>query len=212
MSKTVIIGLCGRSGTGKGYVARKFLSYGIPFVDTDEVYRSMTAPATEFSQCMLELIDAFGNTIALPDRSLNRRALSDIVFAQGNDEARLTLNRITHKHILNETKKIVNRYVKESAPAVLIDAPLLFESEFDAYCDYTVCVTAPSEVSIQRIVSRDGITEEQARLRLNSQMKPEELISRCDYHIKNGLNESTLETQIDIVVRDILSHFHGSEE
>lgn len=212
MSKTVIIGLCGRSGTGKGYVAGKFLAYGIPSVDTDAVYREMTSPADHLSPCMKELVTAFGRNIALPDRSLNRRALSETVFAKGNREALTTLNRITHKHILEETRRIIDRYRSDDTTAVIVDAPLLFESGFDAHCDCTVCVTAPTEVSVQRIVARDGITENAAHQRLRTQIAQEELIRRCDYQIENGLNEKTLDEQVEAVVHDILSRFHGSEE
>ena len=75
-----------------------------------------------------------------------------------------------------------------------------------------MCVTAPTEVSVQRIVARDGITENAAHQRLRTQIAQEELIRRCDYQIENGLNEKTLDEQVEAVVHDILSRFHGSEE
>ena len=117
------------------------------------------------------------------------------------------LNRITHKHILRRTLQIAAEYVDDGACAVIIDAPLLFESGFDAHCACTVCVTAPTAVSVQRIVQRDGISEEDALRRLSVQTPCEELIARCDYHIENSLNCSGLEEQVRTVARDIFVRF-----
>ena len=199
--------LCGRSGSGKGYVAKKFAAYGIPSVDTDAVYRTMTAPAALYSPCMQELVAAFGEGLANPDHSLNRRALADIVFAEGASEALVTLNRITHVHILRETVHIAEQLAAGGALAVLVDAPVLFESGFDAHCDCTLCVVAPEEVSVARIVKRDGITEAEARRRLASQISAEELVRRCDYVIENGYHCDTLEMQVASVVQAVFDRF-----
>ncbi len=209
--RTLMIGLCGRSGSGKGYVAKKFSAYGIPSVDTDAVYRTLTAPAEEFSPCMRQLVDAFGEEIAFPDHSLNRRALSEIVFADGGERKREQLNRITHAHILRETKRIAAAHAASGAPAVLIDAPLLFESGFDAECDCTVSVTASDEVSIARIIKRDGISEAEAHRRLLSQISAQELTERCDYVIENGLNCETLDEQVKETLRRIFERFRIEE-
>ena len=205
MSDLYLVGLCGRSGTGKGYVCKKFLAHGIPSVDTDAVYRTMTGPSAELSPCMQELVSAFGEEIVLPDGALDRRVVSALVFGEGGKEARLTLNRITHKHILTETLRIAEQYTAEGAPAVIVDAPLLFESGFDAHCACTVCVTAPDEVSVRRITERDGISPEDARRRLAAQIPAEELIRRCDYRIENDLYSDTLEAQVADAARDILA-------
>ena len=152
-----------------------------------------------------------GDGIAFPDYSLNRRALADIVFADGGKEKRELLNRITHAHILVQTKRIADQYAAEGAPAVLIDAPLLFESGFDAECSCTVCVIASEEASVTRILKRDGITEAEARRRLGAQISAEELVRRCDYVIENDLNCETLDEQVANVVSDILARFKAEE-
>ena len=185
MGATTWIGLCGRSGSGKGYVSGVFAELGVPAIDTDVVYRLMSGPAEVPSACMQELSRAFGEKILNPDHSLNRRAMADIVFAADGAEARNTLNRITHAHILCETRRLAERYAEEGHRFVLIDAPLLFESGFDAFCRSTVCVTAPDPICIERIMSRDGVTEEEARRRLSAQIPLEELMRRCDYTVVN---------------------------
>lgn len=211
IKRTFLIGLCGRSGCGKGYAAKKFAAYGIPCVDTDAVYRSMTAPAAEYSPCMRELVEAFGEEIALRDHSLNRRMLADLVFADGSEKKRDLLNRITHTHILRETKRIASEFAKNGAPAVLIDAPLLFESGFDKECTCTICVIAPDEVCVERIVKRDGISEEEARRRLAAQIPNGDLVCLCDYVIENGRDCETLGEQIKNTVFSIFQRFQIEE-
>ena len=195
MGATTWIGLCGRSGSGKGYVSGVFAALGVPAIDTDAVYRRLSGPADVPSACMQELSRAFGERILNPDNSLNRRAMAAIVFAADGAEARNTLNRITHAHILRETRRLAERYAKEGYRFVLIDAPLLFESGFDEFCRYTVCVTAPDSICIERIMSRDGVTEEEARRRLSAQIPLEELTRRCDYTV---VNDGTVPVRLQV--------------
>jgi len=203
VAEVVLIGMCGRSGSGKGYVCRLFEKYGIPSIDTDAVYRKMTAPAAETSLCMRELAAEFGSQIVLEDNSLNRPLLSSIVFAENGEKARAALNRITHAHILRETLRLADEYAAQGKKYVIIDAPLLFESGFDKMCRFTVCVCASLETSVSRIMKRDGIGEDAARRRLASQIKPEELAERCDFRIDNELQCDDLHEQIGEVIRKI---------
>ena len=202
MSEAVWIGLCGRSGSGKGYVSGIFAEKGIPAIDTDGVYRKLSGPAETPTECMTELSRAFGDRILNPDNSLNRRAMADIVFAPDGANARERLNRITHSHILRETRRLAREYAEEGHRFVLIDAPLLFESGFDVFCRYTVCVTATDAVCISRITARDGITEGEALRRLSAQITAEELAARCDYVIVNDGSDS-VRAQVENVIQAI---------
>ena len=83
---------------------------------------------------------------------------------------------------------------------VLIDAPVLFESGFDARCAAVICVTAPEEVRIARIMKRDGIDREAAEKRLRSQMSAEELKKKADYVIENDADRPTLYARVDAVI------------
>ena len=183
----MLVGLCGRSGSGKGYIAKMFAEYGIPSVDTDAVYRRMTAPVSDrsaLSPCMNELIERFGEQILSSDFSLNRVVMRSLVF--GGDTAALAdLNRITHRHILEKTQETAEQLCRDGAPIVLIDAPVLYESGFDKMCERVVCVTAPEDVIVSRIMKRDGLSEEDAKKRLASQKTREELEDRADYVIFN---------------------------
>ncbi|MBE6542625.1 MAG: dephospho-CoA kinase [Ruminococcaceae bacterium] len=193
--KKMLVGLCGRSGSGKGYVSKIFNSMGIPSVDTDAVYREITGPCDSLSECMLELVERFGDEVVSNDNSLNRPYLRSIVFS-GNKEALDDLNRITHKHILKETLLIADKYCSEGKGIILVDAPLLFESGFDKMCRVNICVTAPEEMILKRIMSRDGISEEDAEKRLAVQKPREELEDRSDFIISNDTEKDILTNRI----------------
>lgn len=165
-----IIGLTGPSGAGKGYVAAIFASYGVPSIDTDVVYHELTTPP---SACLDELTACFGKQILTPSGTLNRRALAAIVFAPGAGEALAGLNRITHRHVLAEVRRRCGELDAAGCCAVLVDAPQLFESGFDAECDRVLVVLAPRDIRLSRIMERDGLERARAEARLNAQ-KPDD--------------------------------------
>jgi dephospho-CoA kinase len=194
------IGLCGSSGSGKGYVCKKFKAYGVEYIDTDKVYRDI---AVGGSECVNELCAFFGDEIASPDGSLDRRELSKRVFeGEGSKERLKVLNEITHKYIKKETERILWENEEKGVIATIIDAPVLFESGFDKMCDVTVCVTAPTELKINRILKRDNIPIEKAEARLQSQLSDGSLRERCDYEIVND-DSGSLEYEIERVARSL---------
>jgi len=164
------VGLTGPSGAGKGCVASLFARYGVPSIDTDAVYHELLIPP---SPCLLELAEAFGAGILTTDGTLDRKALAALVFAPGHEADLQTLNRITHRHVLAEVRLRLADCREAGKAAVLVDAPQLFESGFDAECDMVVSVLAPRELRLSRIMARDGLDEERASARLDAQ-KPDE--------------------------------------
>lgn len=204
----MLVGLCGRSGSGKGYIAAMFADRGVPSVDTDGVYRDMTGPGEVLSPCMAALVARFGSAIVTPENALDRAVMRLLVFADGSDPEEAErcrqnladLNRITHQYILAETERIAAMYTAQGADIVLIDAPVLYESGFDAHCAAVVCVTAPEEVRIHRIMKRDGIDRPAAEKRLRSQMSQESLVARADYVIENDADRETLYSRVDRVI------------
>ena len=201
----IIIGLCGSSGSGKGYVCKKLNElYSFEHIDTDKVYRDIVVSG---SPCLDELCSHFGSDILSIDGSLNRRVLSAKVFeGEGADKRLQLLNSVTHKYIRAETERIIAENRSNGAWATLIDAPVLFESEFDKLCDCTVCVTAPTELKLKRIIKRDGITPEKAEARLRSQLSDEKLRALCDFEIVNN-DSGDLEARIDGFICELKTKF-----
>lgn len=191
------IGICGSSGSGKGYVCKKFSVYGYKWIDTDRVYRDLATPKSE---CVKELKEYFGTSILNEDGSLNRKELSKSVFEGENSKERLNqLNKITHYHIKKETERIILESEENGYKGVLIDAPVLFESGFDNMCDVTICVTAKTSLKIERIMNRDGLTYEKAVARINNQLSDDELRKKCNYEIDNSENANVEKQILEII-------------
>ena len=202
-----VIGLCGRSGSGKGYVCERLSALGVPCVDTDAIYRRMTAPAETRGALMQELAEEFGERVVAPDNSLDRIVLGEIVFADCS--ALETLDFIAHKYILDEVRSILARYERDGVKIACVDAPVLFESGFDAECDATVCVTASEATRVRRIMRRDGIGEDAARRRLASQKSDDELRSRCTAVIVNDGDDAALDESIAALISSLSNESKG---
>lgn len=189
-----VIGVCGKSGSGKGYVCKVFEEYDIPCIDTDLVYRNILH--TKGSKCLLEILSEYGDGVLDVDGRLDRRALANIVFSDKSGEKLSRLNVITHKYILEETLSKIDAYSKEGYGTVIIDAPVLFESRFNELCDLIFCVTAPYDILVERICERDKRSESEAKARLENQIESEELMRLSNDTIVNDgkidVNEQVL--------------------
>ena len=193
-----VIGLCGGSGAGKGTVCSIFAELGIPSIDTDKLYHSMISTDSE---CTMELVSAFGDVI-YANPGIDRRALRDVVFSSPDNLA--LLNKITHKHILASVRCLIDK--ADNVRAIIIDAPLLFESGFDKECDVKICVIANEDVRIKRITKRDGITPEIAKARIASQIPSDKLIEMCDYSIENNSDSNELRQRIQALIKILFNN------
>ena len=181
------IGLAGGSGSGKGVVSSLFSLFGIPVFDCDAVYHDLISRDGTLTR---ELSDAFGDAILSPLGGVDRRALFAAAFR--DPASRDLLNTVTHRRILAVLHEWIDRAERQGVPAILVDAPLLFESGFDRECDLVVAVTAPKEIRVKRIVGRDGISDEEARERIAAQIPDGELARRADFVLENATDCSQL--------------------
>jgi len=195
----LVIGLTGGTGSGKGCVGRIFSSYGIDAIDTDDVSRNVCRKG---SRCLAELSEYFGSIILNSDGTLNRKLLASIAFS--DKEKHSMLNMITHKYILGEVREWLSIQKAAGKAAAIVDAPLLFESGFDKECDIIISVTAPAEIRIERIMNRDGIDIEAAKLRLSKQGNDTFYTSRSDYVIINAGDLDQLRSRTEEIVKVLL--------
>ena len=186
-----VVGLCGQSGAGKGLVCRFFSELNIKCIDTDKVYHDIISTDSE---CAKELIDFFGSSI-YANPGINRKELAKVAFL--SSEHLKKLNEITHKHILNDVRVTIKKLETENQyDGIIIDAPLLFESGFDAECDTTIAVVCDDEHKISRIMERDGITRDIALNRISSQIPDSSLENKCAYIIDNNSTAESLKEKV----------------
>ena len=154
---SIVIGLTGPTGAGKSSVAQTVASMGIKFVDCDVVARRAVERG---SDGLSAVVSAFGDGILLPDGTLDRKELARRAFSSA--EKTELLNRTLLPHIVEMVK------CEAGDGDVLLDAPTLFESGMDSICTQTVAVLADRDVRRDRIISRDGLTIEEADIRMNA--------------------------------------------
>ena len=171
----MIIGITGGTGCGKTTLLNHIRDAGGLILDCDAIYHELLISNKD----MLAAIDTrFPGTVE--NGALNRKKLGSIVFA---DELALQdLNRITHSSVRQEVLRRLESHPKLAA----IDAIGLFESGLAELCDVTVAVTAPLEQRIQRLMERDGISEEYARSRIAAQKSDAWFRSHCDVVLENA--------------------------
>lgn len=194
--KGKILGISGASGAGKSTVCELLAGMGAVIVDADKIAREVTAKG---SPVLTELAEIFGADILTEAGELDRRKLAAKAFA--NKENNEKLISVTHPAIIRTCENRARAAADEGKNAV-IDAPLLFTSGLDKLCDLTVRVTADRETRLSRILSRDGITEEEALKRFGAQTEEMKLAENADAEIRNGANESTesLKRQIEEIL------------
>lgn len=194
-----IIGVTGPSGAGKGAVSEYMrTAHGFKVIDADKVYHSIVSAP---SDCVNELADNFGKEIINCNGGIDRKALSKLVFGEENKDKLLVLNKITHKYVISEINGLLSAYSKEGAEVCVIDAPLLIEAGINEMCDYVIAVVAPKELRAKRIADRDGIDEDAALLRINSQKPNSFYEEKCDFILQNILLLGDIGRLVDTYLR-----------
>lgn len=191
----MIIGLTGQTGSGKSTVSKMLLKKGFCVIDCDMISRETTEKG---SPVLLELARVFGEEILCKDKSLNRKKLAQIAFS--TKENTEILNNITHPPIF---KAIKSKISQNEGKIIVLDAPTLFESGADKLCEKIISVVADEDIRLNRILSRDNITLQQAKLRISAQSDSEFYIKRSDAVIYNNLDISELEKQVSAVLNTI---------
>lgn len=171
------IGITGGIGSGKSYVAKIFKALGVPFYDADKEAKALMNTNQDIKTA---LTDEFGSEVYDIRGRLNRSYLASQVF---KDKERLDkLNAVVHPIVIQHGEDWA---LSQTFPYSLKEAALLFESGSYKKLDYTILVTAPTDIRIKRVMQRDAITREEVLDRMNKQLSDEEKQKLADFTIVN---------------------------
>jgi dephospho-CoA kinase len=173
----IVLGLTGSIGMGKSTTAKMFADAGVPVHDSDEtVHRLYAGAAAPFVEA------AFPGTVV--EGVVDREKLSQAVLGDAN--ALKQLEAIIHPLVRADADAFLARHRASCAPLVVLDIPLLFETDGRKRVDKVVVVTAPPEDQRQRVLSRPGITEDKLDAILARQVPDDEKRWQADFVIDTG--------------------------
>ena len=196
-----VIGITGPTGAGKTTALNALDALGGRIVDCDAVYHDLLVHCEPMRA---ELRRRYGDDVFASDGMLDRKALGAIVFE--DKQALDDLNKITHKYVGLAVDEVIDAARTDGIPAVAVDAIALIESGISDRCTCTVAVTAPDEIRVRRIMAREGITEEYARLRIRAQKKEDWFREHCDYVLVNDCADAEeFEAKARTLFEDILN-------
>jgi dephospho-CoA kinase len=194
------VALTGNLASGKSTVLRLWEEAGVPVVSADALSRMVVEPGTEV---LAVIRRTFGEGVIAPDGSLDRAALRRSAFS--DPAARDRLEAILHPRIAELRRKWLEDRAREGAPLVVAEIPLLFETGLDKDFDVTVFVDAPEAVRLGRALAeeRRGLSEEEARRIMASQMDPREKRGRAGFVIDNHGSLPELRVRADAVLAEL---------
>ena len=177
----LVIGLTGSIGTGKSEAARQLEALGASIISADQVGHEAYTPNTEAWE---HVVSAFGDEILQDDGEIDRRKLGTIVFSDPGQLERL--NQIMHPRMAQMVADKVEVLRRQGVEVVVVEAALLFEAGWDSLVEEVWTTDSPEQAVIERLKVRNGMSEEEARKRMSSQMGRTERLDRSDYVIENS--------------------------
>lgn len=185
----LILGLTGNIGCGKSSLSNIFKDNNMKIIDADIISRQIF----EDRDVLQSVFNHFGDSIKNDDNTLNRKVLGSIVF--NDDKKLIELNELTHPKIYMKIVNQIQKYKSMGEEIVVIDAALLIEGGYLDIIDKLIVVICNKEEQIRRVQYRDKCSIEEAKSRIDSQMKQEEKIKFADYVIDNSgdINKLKLE-------------------
>ncbi|WP_411953629.1 dephospho-CoA kinase [Alkalibacillus sp. S2W] len=188
---SLVVGLTGSIATGKSTISNMFEDWHIPVIDADLISRQVVEIGQPAYQ---QIVETFGEDILHEDRTLNRQALGAIVFK--DDAERKKLNQIIHPQIRKTMLEQRDQLKEAGYELIVMDIPLLYESELFDYVDKVLVVYIDPEIQLNRLTERDQISAEQALEKINAQIPITEKRKRADAIINNGGNVEESKQQL----------------
>jgi dephospho-CoA kinase len=171
------VGLTGSIAVGKSFVSGVLVELGCHVVDADVLARRVVEPGAEG---LRRIVGAFGEWVLRPDGTLDRAAVSAVIFKDG--AKRELINSLLHPLIIAEQDELLARWEDEDPRGVgVVDAALMIESGGHGRFDKLVVVHCRPEVQLERLMRRNGFTREEAAARVAAQMPQGEKLRYADF-------------------------------
>ena len=195
--KIYIVGLTGGIGSGKSTVAEEFRRLGIVVVDADAASRAVVKPGMP---ALSKIAARFGADILYKDGSLDRAALREIIFLDTNQKRWLEV--LLHPPI---REWIIGQLYSADSAYVILESPLLFETDQHQLVDSVLLVDFPVDLQILRTSARDGNNAVQVQRIIKSQMPREKKIKKADWIFDNALSKDTMMSRIGRLHQEFLT-------
>lgn len=180
------IGITGAIGSGKTTVCKLFEHFGVPVYYADDAGKRLM---NESISLKTAIIQNFGNEVYTESGELIPSALSQLVF--GNSDKLSLLNSLVHPAVGSDFREWCELH--KASPYILKEAALMFESGSNQSLDAVVCVTAPLELRIERVMNRNGFSRSQVEERMQKQWTQEEKLAASNFEIINDGVHSLIE-------------------
>lgn len=191
--KFLLLGVTGGIASGKTTVANMLRELGAPIIDFDLIARLVVEPG---KPAWKEIVEYFGKQVLKKDNSLDRKKVSKIVFR--DMEKRKKLEGFTHPRIHEEFVKQVNEIAEKNPNAIIqVAIPLLIELNLQYMFHKTLVVYIPQEKQIERLIERDGISENEAKNILKAQLPIDEKVGYADFVINNEKSLEETKRQVE---------------
>ncbi len=198
VKKIRVVAITGRSGSGKSTVAKLFSAKGYTVLDADEAAKKAVEKGSE---CLRELAQFFGKDIILQSGELDKKLLAQRAF-ETKDKAKILTNT-THPHIVKILNSGIETAQNNGEALIFIDGAVIIGGMFEKYCDEFIVVTAPFENAVERIMSRDSISESLVKKRLASQLPEEDMLAKAKYIIENNTSNEQLCSRAKEVLKQV---------
>jgi len=195
----VVIGLAGGIGSGKSAAAEEFAALGCVVSDSDKLARE----ALDRPEVRDELVSWWGEEILNAEGRVDRKAVAEIVFKDTSRRERL--ERLVHPIVRASRDELIKTARSVGAPAVIVDAPLLFEAGLDADCDAVVFVDASIEIRLARVVRSRGWDADELARRESAQWSIEQKCDRSDHVVENAGDRGDLRAAVSAILERILN-------
>jgi dephospho-CoA kinase len=194
----IVVGLTGGIASGKSTVAQMFREAGIPVICADELAHDAVRPG---KPALEDIRRAFGQEVLDDSGQLDRPAMARIVFR--DPDRRSVLESIIHPRVAEEQHRRIAELEREGHAVVVVDVPLLYESNWEKAFDLVVVVYVPRSSQEERLMVRDGLSVEDVRARLDAQMSIEEKEGRADRVVDNSGGVQHTHRQVMALVSEL---------